>query len=86
MLLTHDEVVAAVPQAERAQAVSGARPDEVLSRVADWMCGMGDAAGFDTAELLDAPCACCATPLDPATAPPRRAAGTDPVLPQAAIR
>ncbi|MDX2643128.1 hypothetical protein PV341_05990 [Streptomyces sp. PA03-1a] len=54
-LLSHDEVVAALPRVVRALDVSGARRDEVLSRVAGWMRGMGDAPEFDGAELLDAP-------------------------------
>lgn len=54
-LLPHDEVVAALPRAERALDVSGTRRDEVLSRVAGWMSGMADDPEFDAAELLDGP-------------------------------
>ncbi|MEU1616193.1 hypothetical protein ABZ479_02700 [Streptomyces sp. NPDC005722] len=53
-LLTHDELAAALPGAERALDLSGARREHVLARAADWMGALGDPE-FDAAELLDTP-------------------------------
>lgn len=54
-LLTAEEVRSALPGAREALTLPGARRDEAIARITEWMTGMGDAPGFDAAELLDAP-------------------------------
>ncbi len=54
-LLPADEVLTALPRTEEALQLSGPRRSEVISRITDWMTTMGDAPGFDAAELIDAP-------------------------------
>ncbi|MEU9717436.1 hypothetical protein [Streptomyces sp. NPDC047976] len=54
-LLDADEVAAALPRAEQALDLSGARRSEVLARITDWMTVMGDAPDFDAAELVEGP-------------------------------
>lgn len=54
-LLDADEVAAALPRAEEALDLSGARRGQVLSRITDWMSVMGDDPGFDAAGLIEGP-------------------------------
>ncbi|WP_351229684.1 hypothetical protein [Streptomyces sp. NPDC002133] len=54
-LLSADEVMTALAQAEEALCLSSTRRSEALSRIAAWMTAMGDASGFDAAELIDGP-------------------------------
>ncbi|MFI2202018.1 hypothetical protein ACH47Z_14830 [Streptomyces sp. NPDC020192] len=54
-LLPADGVRAALPDAERALRIDGERRAAVLSRIGDWMAGMGDAPEFAAENLLDGP-------------------------------
>ncbi|MFD7946149.1 hypothetical protein [Streptomyces sp. NPDC059744] len=54
-LLSADDVITALPRAEEALRLSSTRRSEALSRITAWMTAMGDAPGFDAAELIDAP-------------------------------
>ncbi|MFE4959855.1 hypothetical protein ACFRCW_39210 [Streptomyces sp. NPDC056653] len=54
-LLSADDVITALPRAEEALSLSSTRRSEVFSRITSWIAAMGDAPGFDAAELIDAP-------------------------------
>ncbi|WP_236245282.1 hypothetical protein [Streptomyces sp. CC210A] len=55
VLLSADEVRAALPRYEEALLLPDGERAAVLSRIADWMTAMGDAPDADAAELVDGP-------------------------------
>ncbi|MER5765232.1 hypothetical protein [Streptomyces sp. NPDC002082] len=54
-LLSAPEVASALPRAEEALDLTGARRTEVLARITTWMTALGDEPRFDAASLLDGP-------------------------------
>lgn len=54
-LLKSDEVRAALPAAEEALALDGARRRQAVERIHAWMTGLGDAPDHDADGLLDGP-------------------------------
>ncbi|MGP4024652.1 hypothetical protein [Actinomadura sp. 3N407] len=54
-LLSHAEVLAGLPRAERALQPAGARRAQTLQRIGTWMKEMGDEPNFDAEKLLDGP-------------------------------